>query len=51
MDKRGPAGALLLEIRQYFKTGHSEQVRHLTRFSLQSETLITPAVVPLSDEH
>lgn len=51
MDKRGPAGVLLLETRRYFKKEHPAQLRQLALFSLQSGTLITPAVVPLPDEN
>ena len=50
MDKRGPAGLLLPKIRQYFKD-NAEQLRHLALYSLACGTLITPAVVPFSNEN
>ncbi len=48
MNERGPAGALLVEVRQHFKD-HPEQLELLARYSLENGTLITPVVPPLSD--
>lgn len=50
MGKRGPASLLLKELRQYFKD-NPQQLHDLARYSLESGTLITPTVVPLSSEN
>ena len=49
MGEPGPAGQLLLFVRQHFKD-HPERVRLLARYSLECEILITPTVVPLAQE-
>jgi len=48
IGRRGPAGLLLADVRQHFKD-HPEHLRHLARYSLESGSLITLAVVPLSE--
>jgi hypothetical protein len=50
MGRRGPAGLLLKELRQYFKD-NPQQLRDLARYSLESSTLITPTVIPDSSEN
>ncbi len=50
LGKRGPAGLLLPEVRQHFKD-YPEQLRQLALYSLQSGTLITPVVVPLTEDN
>lgn len=50
MGKQGPAGFLLKYIREYFRN-HPEQLRLLARYSLESATLLTPVIVPLSSEN
>ena len=50
MGKRGPAGLLLAEVRQYFKD-HPAHLRLLARYSLECGTLLTLAVVPLAEEN
>lgn len=50
MGKAGPAGQVLEVLRVHFKA-HPEQVRQLARYSLESKTLLTPTVVPLSNEN
>jgi hypothetical protein len=50
MGKPGPAGQLLLTVRQHFKD-HPEYLRQLARYSLESGTLITPIVAPLSRDN
>ncbi|HZO74930.1 MAG TPA: hypothetical protein VFB60_22175, partial [Ktedonobacteraceae bacterium] len=50
MRKRGPAGALLGDVRQHFKE-RPEHLSQLARYSLECGTLITPTLVPLSDDN
>ncbi len=50
LDKRGPAGASLRYVRQCFKE-QPQYYRHLARYSLENDTLITPTVVPLAEEN
>src|SRR5439155_20110078 len=50
LDKRGPAGASLRYMRQCFKD-QPQYYRQLARYSLESDSLITPTVVPLTAEN
>ena len=50
LGKPGPSGLLLAEVRQYFKD-NPDHLRLLARYSLESGALITPCVVPLTDEN
>ena len=50
MDRRGPAGLFLAEVRQHFET-HPQHLRLLARYSLESGTLLTLAVVPLAEDN
>src|SRR5205823_13650578 len=47
MGKQGPTGLLLKYIREYFQF-HPDQLRLLARYSLESATLLTPVIIPLS---
>jgi len=50
MGRRGPAGALLKDVREYFKE-HPEHLKQLAHYSLECGILITPTVVPLAKDH
>jgi hypothetical protein len=48
--KRGPSALLLFDVRRYFKE-NPEHLHLLACYSLESSTLITPIVVPLTGEN
>lgn len=50
MGSRGPAGALLAQVRQHF-VEHPEHLDQLARCSLACGILLTPTVIPLAEEN
>jgi hypothetical protein len=50
LGRRGPSGLLLLQTRQYSKN-YPEHLRQLARYSLETGTMIPPAIVPSSPDN
>ena len=50
LGKPGPSGLLLADVRRYFKD-KPDHLRLLARYSLEHGTLITPCVIPLTEEN